>query len=184
MTAVDCLQDKVFCSKKNITTYPSYHIYKNGKFSRSFDADTIEDFVNALSGKPPIPKLEFGEEVKVGTHWNIDDLISSNDRTLVLFYAPWCGHCKNVKPEFSKAAKQMKKANYIALDCTRYQGACKRFGVTSYPSLKIFVAGKFYANYAGERTTKGFINAFNQNRNLETPKQVKDFKISLTNTNF
>jgi len=80
---------------------------------------------------------------------------------IVMFYAPWCGHCKSFKPHLLSAAKAIKgnkKVAVAAVDCTVESTACKDFDVKSYPTVKYFKLGKNPSEFSGARTKQGVLS--------------------------
>ncbi|KAJ2940659.1 hypothetical protein O0L34_g14766 [Tuta absoluta] len=81
---------------------------------------------------------------------------------LVEFFAPWCGHCKNLEPHWAKAATELKgKIKLGALDATVHQSIAGRFQVQGYPTIKFFPAGKktydSAEDYNGGRTSSDIV---------------------------
>src|SRR5699024_8643795 len=92
---------------------------------------------------PPSWEEEFPEsEVSHLTDENFDEFISSNPSVLVMFYAPWCGHCKAMKPDYMDAAVAIKDKSVdgamAAVDCTKNPQVAKKFDVSGYLTLKYF----------------------------------------------
>jgi protein disulfide-isomerase A6 len=57
----------------------------------------------------------------------------------VEFYAPWCGHCKQLAPSWEKAAKALKgvvKVGAVDMDSDREAGA--QYGIQGFPTIKFF----------------------------------------------
>jgi protein disulfide-isomerase-like protein len=66
---------------------------------------------------------------------NFDAEVSSDAITLVEFFAPWCGHCKTLAPNFARAATELKGvAKLASVDCTVHKDLCSRYGVQGFPS--------------------------------------------------
>ncbi|CEG44200.1 RxLR-like protein [Plasmopara halstedii] len=80
---------------------------------------------------------------------------------IVEFYAPWCGHCKNLAPEYKKASKALEGVvNVAAINCDDEKELMSEFGVSGFPTIMIFGGNKANpTTFNGERTAKGIVDA-------------------------
>ena len=75
------------------------------------------------------------------TQSTFDQYVDGSRNILVEFYAPWCGHCKNLAPEWEIAGNTFDENDDItiaALDATTAQNLAEKYGVQGYPTIKFF----------------------------------------------
>ncbi|KAJ3043815.1 protein disulfide isomerase (PDI) protein [Rhizophlyctis rosea] len=92
------------------------------------------------------------------------EVMETEHAVLAEFYAPWCGHCKNLTPEYKKAAEKLKGlVKVVAIDCDaeKNKPTCGAYQIRGFPTLKLFGTGKkgMPEDYNGPRTAKGLVDA-------------------------
>ncbi|CAB1328655.1 unnamed protein product, partial [Coregonus sp. 'balchen'] len=78
---------------------------------------------------------------------SFDGFLLEHPSALVMFYAPWCGHCKKMKPEYEEAAEYLNKDKnspgvLAAVDTTIHKVVGDRFKISGFPTVKYFEKGE------------------------------------------
>lgn len=81
---------------------------------------------------------------------------------LLLFYAPWCGHCKKLAPVYEQVAEHYHRAipqqvHVGRIDATAHPGLMTPFDIKGYPTILLLRDGKHLADFSGSRTFDALI---------------------------
>jgi protein disulfide-isomerase A6 len=133
--AVDMTTDQEVGSPYGIQGFPTIKFFGFNKqkpiaYESGRDADTLVSYAldkvgsevrkrakggssSSSSGSKSESKKSSGpatdKDVVVLTQSNFDEVVlGSKDIWFVEFYAPWCGHCKKLEPEWNEAATKLK----------------------------------------------------------------------------
>ncbi|GAB2275087.1 Protein disulfide isomerase-like 1-4 [Dionaea muscipula] len=108
----------------------------------------------ASSQQPEIDE----KDVVVLKERNFRDVIENNRFVMVEFYAPWCGHCQALAPEYAAAATELKAEEVVLakIDATEENELAHEYDVQGYPTVLFFVDGE-HKPFNGLRTKEGIV---------------------------
>ena len=103
------------------------------------------------------------------TEKNFDAAVAEFEYLFLEFYAPWCGHCKSLAPEYAIAATALRPEGVALakIDATVEKSLAEKYGVKGYPTLKFIVKGTT-KDFDGARTADGIKNYVYSNLNPES----------------
>ncbi|WVO16400.1 protein disulfide-isomerase domain [Cryptococcus depauperatus] len=161
-------------SRFGVTGFPTLKWFPAGSqepvpYSGARDLETLAAFVSKQSGvkssiKPPPPPAYTELDAT-----NFDDIaLDESKNVLVAFTAPWCGHCKTMKPTYEIVAKIFSSDPDVVIALMNADDAdnrpiAARYDVSSYPTIKYFPKGsKDPIDYETGRAAEQFVDWINE----------------------
>ncbi|GLT42618.1 hypothetical protein SLA2020_166080 [Shorea laevis] len=168
---VDCDEHKSLCTKYGVQGYPTIQWFPKGslepkKYEGPRSAEALAEFVNTEGGTN-VKIATVPSSVVVLTDDNFGEIVLDETKdVLVEFYAPWCGHCKNLAPTYEKVATAFKQEEDVVianLDADKYKDLSEKYVVSGYPTLKFFPKGnKAGEEFEGGRDLEDFVAFINE----------------------
>jgi len=197
MAGVDCTSSDgaPLCATDqfNVTSYPTTLFFadKDATPAKYEEARTLKGLKGFIKGKLALKRFPGNEQFVNDAKWeengnvvhqtdeHFDGFRKDNPKILAMFYAPWCGHCKNFKPHFAEASRKTKGAAFVAIDCTEELEVCKSFNVTSYPTLSWYNSATAPPeDYDGSRSDANDVRSWIENKvEAEARKTIGSAKL-------
>jgi protein disulfide-isomerase A6 len=166
---VDADKHKDLAGRFGVSGYPTIKWFPKGSttpqdYTGGRTADDLAAYVNENAGTRV--RISSNSPVTVLTDKNFDSIVlDATKDVFVEFYAPWCGHCKRLAPDYDKFAESFVGEEDVViakLDADKYGSVSSKYGVSGYPTLKFFPKGnKEGEAYTGGRTPEDFVSFIN-----------------------
>jgi protein disulfide-isomerase A6 len=147
---VDADAHRSLGERYGVSGFPTLKLFKKGgsttapeDFNGGREIDDLVKFVNENTGaRGRVAKAP--SKVTVLTPENFDQVaLDKNKLVFVEFYAPWCGHCKHLAPDWEKLGAAFQNEDKVVIakvDADAHKSLGERYGVTGFPTLKFFPA--------------------------------------------
>ena len=126
-------------------------------------------------------ELQSEDNVLVLTDDTFLSAVKKYDTLMVLFYAPWCEHCRNFLPEYSKAAEVLKKEDIILakVDATSNKKLSEKYNIKGFPTTILLIDDSII-EYNGRRKSQNIIQWMRKkkgpaSKELKSISEIKKF---------
>ena len=179
--AIDIKSEKDLSSRYNVTLSPTFKFFGTDKNENPKDFNSkkkaasiiekmflkVQSFannkLNITDDEANLYNIEHNPNIVVLNDNNFDDEIQKNELMwLIAIYSPTCGICKNLLPQWVKAAERLRdKAVFAIIDGKINRKTATRFLLKGYPLIKIYSPGfgrmKKVEDYDGPREENGIV---------------------------
>lgn len=169
ISEIDCTTQHLICNEFEVKAYPTLLWIVDGKKIEKYEGtrshEELKLFINKMIEKEygkykdnedgAIPENISKPEVAVVqlTDDSFEEAIETG-LTFIKFFAPWCGHCRNLLPAWNDLGQKFLSNSNVKIakvDCTSQENLCSKHKVDGYPTLLLFKNGKRLVEYKGNR---------------------------------
>jgi len=154
-----------------VTGYPTLKWFPQGRpeepeaYSGGRTAEDIVSFINGKTGLKGRIKKAPSQVVELNDA-NFDSIVlDSKKHVFVEFFAPWCGHCKKLAPEWEKLGAVFGSEEEVVIakyDADAHKDKASKYEIQGFPTLIWFPKdNKEGEKYEGEREVAGLVEFVN-----------------------
>jgi len=168
---IDCDANGDLCGRYDVHGYPTLKWFPQGstqpeEYEGGRGLDELTSYVTSKSGAKGSVARKVSHVVDLSPA-NFDKVVKDeNKHVLVEFYAPWCGHCKRLAPDYEILANAYASEDSVVIakvDCDQHKDIASQYDVSGFPTLKWFPKGadKSGVLYDRARDVDTFVNYIN-----------------------
>lgn len=155
-------------SKNDVKGFPTFIHMKFGEpsgieYKHGREYQNFMDFIVNPAPPPPPPPVwrEVSEDILHLSDDGFAKTLRKFKHALVMFYAPWCGHCKALKPTYQDLATKLKLVSNVAIgaiNAQENQEASKKYAIRGLPTLIYFLKGRKKDVFSGDHTFEALMS--------------------------